>query len=288
MPASLHPRQPYVGQQLCKTMRAALLLLFAVLPNGNEHILMMVDQFTKWVEIVPLPSQTAEVTAKAAVNSFFSRFGYPLHMHSDQGRNFESKLFAELCKALEIHKTRTTPYRPSSNGQVERFNRTLMNVVRCFIDGQQDRWEVYLPQIAGAMRSAVNRSTGKSANMMMLGRETNIPATLMFPLKNKISDEDPESYVAKLVREIESPDDMLVFHFNPWVVDIEGKVDNNPDYNTVYDVVRFTCNGTTYIGRHFRFYDENGKEHRHIVGSFNAQAGQGTFTATYVGKYAAN
>ena len=58
-------------------------------PRGNEHILMMVDQFTKWVECVPLPSKTAEVTARAAVNEFFSRFGYPLQIHSDQGRNFE-------------------------------------------------------------------------------------------------------------------------------------------------------------------------------------------------------
>jgi hypothetical protein len=53
---------------------------------------MMVDQFTKWVECIPLPSQTAEVTARAAVNEFFSRFGYPFQVFSDQGRNFESQL----------------------------------------------------------------------------------------------------------------------------------------------------------------------------------------------------
>ncbi len=72
--------------------------------RGNEHILMMVDQFTKWVECVPLPSQKAEITAKAAVDQFFSRFGYPFELFSDQGRNFESKMFAALCKALAIHK----------------------------------------------------------------------------------------------------------------------------------------------------------------------------------------
>ena len=76
---------------------------------GNEHILMMVDQFTKWVEIIALPSQTAEITARAAVNEFFTRFGCPFHLFSDQGRNFESKLFAALCDALQIQKTRTTP-----------------------------------------------------------------------------------------------------------------------------------------------------------------------------------
>ena len=48
--------------------------------QGNEHILMMVDQFTKWVECIPLPSQTAEVTAHAAVGGFFCRFGYPFQI----------------------------------------------------------------------------------------------------------------------------------------------------------------------------------------------------------------
>lgn len=67
-------------------------------PRGNEHILMMVDQFTKWMECVPLPSQTAEVTARAAVNECFARFGYPIQIHSDQGRNFEGKLFTAFCK----------------------------------------------------------------------------------------------------------------------------------------------------------------------------------------------
>ena len=100
-------------------------------PRGNETILMMVDQLTKWVECIPLLSQTAVETARVAVDHFFSRFGYPFQVFSDQGRNFESKLFVEFCKALDIHKARTTPYRVSANGQVERYNRILMDAVRC-------------------------------------------------------------------------------------------------------------------------------------------------------------
>ena len=65
-------------------------------PRGNEHILMMVDQFTKWVECVPLSSQTAEVTAKAVIDGFFSRFSYPFQIFSDKGQNFESKLLTAL------------------------------------------------------------------------------------------------------------------------------------------------------------------------------------------------
>ena len=163
---------------------------------------MMVDQFTKWVECIPLPTQTAEETAREAVDHFFSRFGFPFQVYSDQGRNFESKLFRELCKALQIHKARTTPYRPSSNGQVERYNRTLMDAVRCFIGNKQDQWDVYLQQIAGALRASVNRQTGFTANRLMLGREVNMPAHLMFPLAGEKS-QNPGNYVGKLTANLQ-------------------------------------------------------------------------------------
>lgn len=165
--------------------------------KGNTNILVMVDQFTKWVEIVPLPSQTAEVTAKAAVNEFFTRFGCPFTIHSDQGRNFESVLFKSICETMQIQKTRTTPYRPSVNGQVERFNRTLMDAVRCFVSKSQTDWDEYLPQFVSALRSSVNRMTGLTPNKMMLGREINLPADLVFRPPN--SDErEVEDYVSRL------------------------------------------------------------------------------------------
>jgi hypothetical protein len=166
-------------------------------PRDNLHILMIVDQFTKWVECIPVQSQSAEVTAKAAVDGMFSRFGCPYEIHSDQGRNFESKLFAALCEVLHIHKTRTTAYRPPSNGQVERYNRTLMDAVRCFVDKSQNQWDLYLHQISGALRSSVNRMTGFSANQLMLGRDVTTPAHLMFPHPTGPAME-PDAYYAEL------------------------------------------------------------------------------------------
>ena len=164
---------------------------------------MMVDQFTKWVECIPLPSQKAEATARAAVDGFFSRFGFPFQLFSDQGRNFESKLFEALCKALEIHKAKTTPYRPSANGQEERFNRTLMDTVRCFLGKAQNKWDQHVQQIAGAIRASVNRSTVFTPNMLMLGREVNTPAQLMFP-NVKRKHEDYGEYVSGLMKTMEN------------------------------------------------------------------------------------
>nr|KAG5699813.1 hypothetical protein BaRGS_013533 [Batillaria attramentaria] len=146
---------------------------------GHRYILLMVDQFTKWVEAVALPDQSAETVARAAVDTLFSHLGYPLLIHTDQGTNFTSQLFSELCKLLHIIKTRTTPYRPCSNGQVERINRTILQMVRCTLQAKQVDWDRELQVLMGAIRSTENRSTGFTPNFLMLGREVNTPLQLM-------------------------------------------------------------------------------------------------------------
>ena len=165
--------------------------------KGNEYILVMVDQFTKWIECIPLPSQNAEDTAKTAVNQFFSRFGYPCQIVTDQGTNFESTLFKEMCELLRIRKDHTTPYRPSANGQAERMNSTIMAAVRSYIR-QYNEWDEQLPLIASALRSSVNRHTGFTANRLMLGREIRIPAEIMFPASSRQASQDPATYVETL------------------------------------------------------------------------------------------
>ena len=73
------------------------------------------------------------------------------------------------------------PYRPSGNGQVERYNRILIDAVRCYVNGGTKSWDQYLGPLAGALRSAVNSHTGHTANKLMLGREVNVPTTIMYP-----------------------------------------------------------------------------------------------------------
>ena len=102
---------------------------------GNIYILMLVDQFTKWFECYPLPDQSAESIVEKLVNEFIARFGCPLIIQSDQGRNVDGKLVRAICDLLEITKTRTTPYCPCANGQVERYNRLLLQMIRCCVQG---------------------------------------------------------------------------------------------------------------------------------------------------------
>lgn len=94
---------------------------FPVTPRGNGYILVLTDHFTKYVEIIAVPNQSAEDCALRIVNEFVARWGTPLPIHSDQGSAFESRLFKELCSLLQVRKTRTSPRNPSSNGQTERM-----------------------------------------------------------------------------------------------------------------------------------------------------------------------
>ena len=198
------PLSPYNTGQPLQRIHIDFLGPLPKTKKGNEYILMITDHFTKWVECFPLPSQTAEQTAETVVNEFFCRFGCPFEIMTDQGRNFESRLFQSLCTLLEIHKSRTTSYHPESNGQVERMNRTLMDALRCYVDNKQDTWDQYLPHLACALRTSVNRDTGFTPFKMMFGREMNIPCDLMYRLPpSKQTGEDYEDYVLRLKKSLE-------------------------------------------------------------------------------------
>jgi transposase InsO family protein len=108
---------------------------------GNEYLLVAQDYFTKWPEAFALSNQQTPTVADVQVNQFFSHFGIPLEIHSDQGRNFESALFQEICSILQIEKTRTTPYHPESDGIVERFNQTLEIGLRKFVNKNHSDWD---------------------------------------------------------------------------------------------------------------------------------------------------
>lgn len=148
--------------------------------RGNKYILVATDHFTKWVEIFAIPDQQAETCATILVNEVFARYGCPYDLHSDQGRNFDGAVFKEVCKILEIRKTRTSPYHPKGNGQVERFNRTLLRMIKAYLKGTQSEWDKNLGCLAGAYRASVHESTGFTPNFLLFGQEVRFPAQLLY------------------------------------------------------------------------------------------------------------
>ena len=151
-------------------------------PNGNKYILVISDYFTKWTEALPMPNMEACTVAKTLVENVLCRFGIPQKIHSDQGRQFESNLFQEMCKLLGIEKTRTTPYHPESDGMVERFNRTLATMLSAFVSSNNKDWDEQLPYVMMAYRSAEHETTGMSPNILMFGREVATPLDLMYEM----------------------------------------------------------------------------------------------------------
>ena len=137
--------------------------------KGNKYILVMSDCFTKWTEAIAIPDQESRTIITTFINEIVCRFGTPLQIHSDQGRNFESKAFKDMCEFLHIDKTRTSSMRPQANGSVERFNRTLATMLTMFCEQEQKTLGTDFPQVMMAYRASVNSSTGKTPNLMMLG-----------------------------------------------------------------------------------------------------------------------
>ena len=123
---------------------------------------------------------TAEVCAARILNAYVSRWGCPLSIHSDQGRTYESKVFKEMCRMLEVRKTRTSVRNPKGNGQSERFNRTLIRMVKAYLCGEQKNWDLHLGCLAGAYRASPHESTKLTPNLLTLGREVRLPAELIF------------------------------------------------------------------------------------------------------------
>ena len=152
---------------------------FPATERGNRYILVVTDYFSNWVEIFPIQDQTAMTCARVILNEVICRYGCPLDIHSDQGRNYTSEIFSELCNLLEIRKTRTSPRHPQCNGKVERFNRTLIRMIRPYLQDQHENWDLNLGCLAGAYRATPHEGTGMTPNLLMLGREVRLPAEII-------------------------------------------------------------------------------------------------------------
>ena len=127
--------------------------------RGNHYILVIGDYFTRWKEAFAIKDMEAVMVAKCLVNEVICRFGVPGSLHMDQGKNFESALVKEICQLLGTKKTRTTPYHPQSDG-LERFNRTLLDMLSIAVMDDEHRWDLHLPTILLAYRTSIHETTG--------------------------------------------------------------------------------------------------------------------------------
>ena len=126
--------------------------------RGNRFVLCMTDRFSKMSVAVPLPEQTASVVAQTLVDRWISVFGIPVTLLSDNGSAFASKFFGVLTQVLGVKQVFTSAYRPTTNGQVERWNATLVDAI-AMLAFEKD-WDLSVGLACVAYNSTVHTTTG--------------------------------------------------------------------------------------------------------------------------------
>lgn len=179
----------------------------------SVDVLVVTDHFTKMANAFLCKNQSASQVARQLWDKFFCVYGFPQRIHSDQGANFESRLIKELLQIAGVQKSRTTAYHPMGNGQVERFNRTLGNMIRALPPRTKQDWPRMLQTLTFTYNCTAHESTGFAPFYLMFGRIPRLPVDLMFQsVERDNTFADYDQYVRKLMDNLKEA--MLVAQVN--------------------------------------------------------------------------
>jgi len=143
--------------------------------SGKKFILCMTDALTKYVELVPLPNKEADTVANAIFDKWYCRFGAPLDIITDQGKEFCAKLSNELFKRLGTNHFTTSPHHPQCNSQAEVANKTIAKYLASFCDDSTLDWELYLAPLMFSYNTSFHRSVKNTPFYLTFGMEPRLP-----------------------------------------------------------------------------------------------------------------
>ena len=161
--------------------------------GGYQYILVAMDHFARYAQAYATKDKSVKTAAERVYNDFILRFGVPETIHHD----LENKLFYNLDKLIKARHSRTTPYHPQGNGQVERFNRTLLSMLRALPERNKSRWRDHLHKVVHAYNCNKNDSTGYAPFFLLFGRSPRLPIDLMFNPKPPTGFSSYPEYVKK-------------------------------------------------------------------------------------------
>ena len=150
---------------------------------GHEWLLVVSDHFTKFAQAFPVQNTSAVTLAKKVKDEYICRFGCFEGLHSDQGAHVDRAVFKGLCDFIEAAKTRTTPYYPQGDGQVERLNKSLVKIRSKLVSDHRRDWADFVPKAVLAYNSSVHESTGFTPYLLMFSREAMLPLDALLRLE---------------------------------------------------------------------------------------------------------
>ena len=146
-----------------------------------RNVLVVVDHFTGYVQAFVTKNHMARTTARVLYNNYFSIFGFPQCLMSDQGTEFCGKVIAAMCRLLGIEKIQTTPYHPQTNGSAERVHQTLQCMIGKLDPEKRKKWLAHIGSIIIAYNSTRSLVTRYSLYYLMFGWRPQLPIDLLFP-----------------------------------------------------------------------------------------------------------
>jgi transposase InsO family protein len=139
--------------------------------KGNQYILVIIDGFTRWIELYAIPDTTADTAARCLLD-WTGRFGTPIQIMTDGGTQFVNELWEAYCELLGTQKLESFPYSHEENGIVERANKEVMRHLRAIVFDkklQTKEWSTFLPLVQRIMNGHPVGATGISPAELLFG-----------------------------------------------------------------------------------------------------------------------
>ena len=158
--------------------------------NGNKYILTIQDDLSKYSLAIPIETTDAKTVCEKFVEYFISKFGMPQCILTDQGTNFTSEIFHNLCKLFKIKKINSTAYHPQTNGALERSHQTFKDYLKHFINPNQTDWDKWIHLSTFSFNTTHHTSNNFTPHELIFGNEAKIPSSLKLDPKFSYSFDD--------------------------------------------------------------------------------------------------